>query len=656
MSETRLLPFEHHSLQSEESIRLLRILPGAEADRLECTLISDISLIELQILGPDFDALSYSWGKQSPLFEITLDGLAFRVGPNLHAALKVMRYSDKPRIVWIDAICIDQGLDDAALDERAIQVKKMQDIYGAATQTVVWLGDVADDSNLAMDFISYQATQEPLRASLSLENRWKGWTFRDDYFYIVREPKYLPVWQAVFALCGRAYWSRMWIIQEITLSKKPVVYCGQKVVEWADFELVIGLIFAMIRDRVPGSTYFWRLSPLLGDSFPLLLEHQRSQLNMQKGASWLLAALQKYRQFGATNDRDKIFALLGLAPQETRDRVSVDYRATLRDTYTRIFYLLIQPRRHVETPDDVVSGGGTTMRMDLTIPLNPTAEVIHSESPAQGFTSRAHGPLNILACAGYASSQRKKLPSWLPNWSDQQPRLSIDELTNRKHRASGTLEPDFRFCNDETVLEIKGFVLDGLRWLSSSPTDYLPTPSDAGGQDSMPGDDALVSSVADGLVEATTAAALAGHDFRKEDFWRSLVFDSYPTPFFSEAPDVWHDMEVDTLRKIVAMDELSDAEETLLPSEYIIMLRRTLTGRQFAVSRQGYYLVVPEDATVGDYLSVLWGCDIPVVLGQRDGKLVLIGECYCDILMDGSWMSTMSVADRQAATQTIQLS
>lgn len=99
MSEPLVLPFEYHSLQSKESIRLLRILPGAEADHVECKLISEISLNDLQNLSTGFDALSYCWGKQSPLFEITLDGLAFRLGPNLHAAMKVMRYSDKPRIV-----------------------------------------------------------------------------------------------------------------------------------------------------------------------------------------------------------------------------------------------------------------------------------------------------------------------------------------------------------------------------------------------------------------------------------------------------------------------------------------------------------------------------------------------------------------------------
>ena len=131
MSDPLILLFEYHELQNKESIRLLRILPDAEADHVTCKLIPKISLNGLQTLSTGFDALSYSWGKQSPLFEITLDGLAFRVGPNLHATLKVMRYSDKPRIVWIDAICISQGLDPAAREERAIQVKMMQDMYGA---------------------------------------------------------------------------------------------------------------------------------------------------------------------------------------------------------------------------------------------------------------------------------------------------------------------------------------------------------------------------------------------------------------------------------------------------------------------------------------------------------------------------------------------
>ena len=100
------LPFEYYSLQSEESIRLLRILPGTEADHVEYKLIPEISLNNLQTLSMNFDAPSYSWGKQSPLFEITLDGLAFRIGPNLHVALTVIRYSGTER-------ASDPGQEDA---------------------------------------------------------------------------------------------------------------------------------------------------------------------------------------------------------------------------------------------------------------------------------------------------------------------------------------------------------------------------------------------------------------------------------------------------------------------------------------------------------------------------------------------------------------
>ena len=50
MSKPLILPVEHHSLQSKESIRLLRILPGAKAEHVECKLIPEISLNDLHVL------------------------------------------------------------------------------------------------------------------------------------------------------------------------------------------------------------------------------------------------------------------------------------------------------------------------------------------------------------------------------------------------------------------------------------------------------------------------------------------------------------------------------------------------------------------------------------------------------------------------------
>jgi hypothetical protein len=639
--------FKYEKLQGKGAIRLLIIQPGIEADHIECQLQHNVLLQDIKDLGTSYDALSYQWGEQSPLFPISLDGQEFRVGRSLYDALKTMRPVDTTRLVWIDAICINQGQDRAACNERAIQVKMMQDIYGAATQTVIWLGPEADSSNLAMDFISWQAILEPSRATLKMDTRWKGWTTENDFFYIVREPGYEAVWEALFKLCKRAYWSRMWIIQEIALSSDPVVHCGTKQAKWVDFELVIGLIFAMIEDRVPGAMYFWHLTPLLEDSFPLLLEQQRSQTGGNKDTKWLLATLQKYRGFAATMPQDKVFGFLGLVDGKTRNTVKIDYKAPLRKTYMEIFELLVPRKRWSEVEGEVVTGERPVMQCSFTITVDATGTTCTESSSSP--TSRSHGPLNILGCAGFSSSRSNDLPSWLPDWSDQSRPSTIDNITNCRMRASGDLEPCYKIHRG-TVLETGGYEFGALRWLSASPAEVTEFSS----KTITDNDEALVSSVAHAMIAAVTAA-FAGHKFNENTFWRALVFDSFPTQFFFEAPDVWARLEVQVLRDLVAGKELSSAEQELLPSEYIIMLRRTLSGRKFAVSTDGLYVVVPQEATVGDKVCVIWGCDVPMVLGVREDKLVLIGECYCDALLDGSWLDRLSREECEGHTGTFSI-
>jgi hypothetical protein len=54
-----------------------------------------------------------------------------------------------PRIIWIDAICINQSDDD----ERGLQIQSMAKIYGNAKLVIVWLGEAADSSDVALEAI-----------------------------------------------------------------------------------------------------------------------------------------------------------------------------------------------------------------------------------------------------------------------------------------------------------------------------------------------------------------------------------------------------------------------------------------------------------------------------------------------------------------------
>jgi hypothetical protein len=238
-------------------------------------------------------------------------------------------------------------------------------------------------------------------------------------------------------------------------------------------------------------------------------------------------------------------------------------------------------------------------------------------------------------------------PSWLPDWSDTSMSSSIGSITHNRHLASGDLEAVFSLHKGDRVLEVKGWAVDSIRWIGTEPSS----------EDGVLTDVSLVQAVADWNLEVITAA-FGGHAFREGAFWRTLVFDAFPTNFFFEAPDEWSRMNLQVLQDFVDGEELSEQAEMLLPSEYIIMLRKTAVGRTFAVSnREGLYLMVPEEATLDDIVCVLWGCDIPVVLGQRGGRLVFIGECWADGLMDGKWMTVMrdKGVDMKRAAKTYRI-
>jgi len=86
--------------------------------------------------SPCFEALSYVWGDPHTAKVIILDGHEFPVTANLHLALTHLQLHDKERVIWIDALCIDQG----DVEERTSLVAQMVDVFSAASTTTAFLG------------------------------------------------------------------------------------------------------------------------------------------------------------------------------------------------------------------------------------------------------------------------------------------------------------------------------------------------------------------------------------------------------------------------------------------------------------------------------------------------------------------------------------
>jgi hypothetical protein len=124
--------YAYTELAPPDSIRLLELLPGLKGSPLKCNII-------IAQLGdnPTYEALSYAWGDPTRLYliqEMSTDTV-LNIATNIHEALQAIREEQKPRILWADAICIDQS----NTVERGSQVALMGQIYSDAQRVAVWL-------------------------------------------------------------------------------------------------------------------------------------------------------------------------------------------------------------------------------------------------------------------------------------------------------------------------------------------------------------------------------------------------------------------------------------------------------------------------------------------------------------------------------------
>ena len=173
----------------DQQIRLLKLQRGKAAD----DLVGELEIVHLPD-HPSFTALSYVWGDTTNQVPMTLNWRKHHITESLAIALRKVRAEDVDQRLWIDAICINQF----DMREKSYQVQLMGDIYTQATDTCIWLGEEADDSNMAMDIIG------SLNAGGVEEN-----------------PITVDGLQAISKLQERPWWTRVWVIQGACFSIAP---------------------------------------------------------------------------------------------------------------------------------------------------------------------------------------------------------------------------------------------------------------------------------------------------------------------------------------------------------------------------------------------------------------------------------------------------
>jgi hypothetical protein len=175
-------------LSQRDNIRLLQLLPSKNSSKLRCKIFECTLQNSDKGIRP-YEALSYVWGSEEKPRRITVVGNQhgerdFAITENLHAALSQIQDHDIPRIIWIDAVSIDQSNNI----EKSYQIPLMAEIYAKASRVIVWLGEAQDDSTQALEAIRTAAASVMSRSAA---------------------PK-LPE-QAISALLDRPWFRRIWV-------------------------------------------------------------------------------------------------------------------------------------------------------------------------------------------------------------------------------------------------------------------------------------------------------------------------------------------------------------------------------------------------------------------------------------------------------------
>ncbi|KAK0611754.1 heterokaryon incompatibility protein-domain-containing protein, partial [Immersiella caudata] len=169
-------------------IRLLHLHPSPTHDSALHGTLTTALLSKSHT--PPYEALSYVWGppSQGPQPELFLADHSLFITPNLSTALRYLRHESQTRVLWVDAVCINQ----ADNHEKTFQVRRMRDIYALASHVVIFLGEGSGpDFELVMDFLNLS------------ESVRENWTLKP-----------LAGFEQMLAL---PWWSRMWVVQEVAV-------------------------------------------------------------------------------------------------------------------------------------------------------------------------------------------------------------------------------------------------------------------------------------------------------------------------------------------------------------------------------------------------------------------------------------------------------
>lgn len=567
--------------------------------------------------APEYFCLSYTWGTQSEDVEIQIDGQVLYVRPSLvdtiHRLQEMTAEGLSPDLnvkwVWIDRICINQ--DD--IEERSEQVRCMGTIYSQAVRTIIWAGPDLDGCSSAWSLIDQiynicisENSQVKYLADIPFR------IYSDQNHAESRLPPWNDkLWKHLTRLFELPWFTRTWVIQEVALSSKdPIILHGQHRYPWER----LGWAASWLRRNG-----YLRLAQI-----PDQLQNCDTISNIRRSRDrWNLDALLATTsvKFKSTDQRDKIYGLLGLAAEcqsaeGLPNALTPDYKLNVWEVYTKVVLLFLREYR--------------------TLPTLALASGIWGDNARAQHTN-----------------QYELLPSWVPNWSDccvsnseHTKGLSWLYYSNTgeatklgfpKHSdASAGLTATVLESHYESVLRLNGLIADTVVSVVSYNEESQATEQDSilrawsSAVQSLP--ERKATDYIKAFIDASTAEqhGLSGKSAEQiQKDGSAYLFEVLTTnrkQKLGAAPEIDDQGILETLAAISIGGD---------PASYASLAKNFCHNRSFVVTSNGYIGISSLGTQPEDIVAIIFGGGVPYMIRKHDDYFLFVGESYIHGLMNG---------------------
>lgn len=573
-------PFVYAPLSKQpDSFRYIILHPDEVDSAPSCDIVHS------SVASSSYEALSYVWGDTDVMRPILLSGKSFNITTNLHLALSRLRYQDRPRILWVDAICINQS--DVA--ERSKQVGLMAQIYQQCSRVVIWLCEATVPTTIGVEWLNIvcdylEKRGYPYARIAYLANSADS----QELLHVSADLltlEYRTRWFSVLCLLRTPWWNRVWTVQEAVLAPEAIFVIGKTATKWERFYTVTALLSNLgeAKGEALGISSLLYCIPTVTGLLAARQDRLRGSLRNSPVATaaqsigsdhllfWL--ALQRTRQ--CKDPRDKVFSILGLVHTKIGQAIRPDYAQTADQIY------ILAVKKYIEL----------------------------------------YGNLNILWYSNPTPFQT--CPSWCPDWFGPHEKGIIgDSRHTIEYTASAECNPTVHFSEDSRLMWLRGVEVDQVERVSVQDTNQRLSWETPGLGFRCNWDlHAVAESLAPQLASDQISSCFRSPKGNRalEILLDTLVLGRLEPNGFGAG---------EALRVQVLINDPSTDEEW--PPDRIGYSENTIHAccRSLVLTRKGRLVLASVDTQPDDRIFILRGSAVPIILRSQDNAYCWVTNAY----------------------------